>query len=289
MESITAISPAKINLLLGVLGKRPDGYHDLFTLFQRISLSDRLIVKKARKGITLRCNHPDIPIDGRNLVAKAYELICLETGLNQGVDITIEKTIPVGGGLGGGSSNAASTLLALNLLFDLKLRKDELIHLGKRLGADVPFFLHGVSQALGRGRGDELTPLRGNPKVPILLTLFPVGVSTKEVYGRYRASRENPGLTKLSCDATMISVFLSSKDLASVSRLLMNDLLRPAVQIKPAIGQVLSYLRMSWPASLMSGSGSTLFSFTRNRKEAVIAAGKIAQKFGLPTWVGSTC
>jgi len=273
------------------MGVRPDGYHDLHTLFQRISLSDRMVFRKSnRKGISLHCDCPQVPLDSSNLISKAYRLLAEATGLRGGVEVFLDKRIPPGGGLGGGSGNAAFALIALNRLFGLGLQRHELIHLGKSLGADVAFFLLEVSRAIGKGKGDELSPLRGEKKLPLVLVFFPEGLSTKAVYGHCKAAGGFPrrGLTKVSADTIMISDFLSAKDLSRASGLLCNDLMRSAFQIKPAIGRVLFFLRKLSEASLMTGSGPTLFALTQKAEEANRIAEAIRNRFGLKTWVGWT-
>lgn len=287
MKILTLAAPAKINLSLRVLGKRPDGYHELYTVFQRIGLADRLSFRKIKKGIVFRCDHPGLPADANNLVYKACRLIQTYAKLKEGVEILLEKKIPLASGMGGGSSDAASTLLGMNQLFRLGLRKDELMNLGKQLGADVPFFILETPQAVGKSRGDELTPMRFSTKLSLFLTFLPEGVSTKFVYKALQLPQNPPSLTKISCDATMLSEFLASKDLPAVSTFLRNDLFKPACRIKPSIGLVLSFLRKKWPCSAMSGSGPTLFTLFDNVKKARAAAKKVSRSLGLLTWAGS--
>ncbi len=287
MKSLTLEAPAKINLSLCVLGKRPDGYHELYTVFQRISLADRLSFRPIKKGIMLRCSHPGLPADSSNLVYKACRLIQRHTGLSQGIEIMLEKRIPLASGLGGGSSDAASAVVAMNQIFRLGLRKDELMNLGRQLGADVPFFILDAPLAIGKGRGDEMIPMDFATKLSVCLTFLPEGVSTKSVYRHFRLAPNPPSLTKISCDATMLSAFLTAKDLPVISAFFRNDLFKPACRIKPAIGRVLSFLRREWPCSAMSGSGPTLFTLAENIKEARSAARKISRSLGLMTWAGS--
>lgn len=290
-RSLTVYSPAKINLNLRVLGVRPDGYHEIYTLFQRISLSDRIrFRKKKQRGISLRCDSPLVPLDSSNLIAKAYRLLYETTGFREGVEVCLEKQIPPGGGLGGGSSNAAYTLLALNRLFGLGLQQHELVYLGKKIGADVAFFLLNTSQAIGKGKGDELSPLKFKRKLPLTLIFSTEGLSTKNVYEHYKPVNgySSASLTKVSADTIMISDFLSAKDLSRASRLLCNDLMQSAFQIKPAIGRVLFFLRDLSRASLMTGSGPTLFALTQKEKDAGQIAEKVRKKFGLKAWTGWT-
>ncbi|MFQ5896044.1 MAG: 4-(cytidine 5'-diphospho)-2-C-methyl-D-erythritol kinase, partial [Nitrospinota bacterium] len=145
-------SPAKVNLGLRVLGLRTDGYHEVDTVLQMVDLWDRLCIRPRRRGLNVRCDHPDVPPGPDNLVYRAAELLRREAGLRGGASICIEKSIPVGAGLGGGSGNAALALWGLNHLWGAGLRREELIALARRLGADVPFFLT-AARARGRGRG----------------------------------------------------------------------------------------------------------------------------------------
>ena len=286
MTSLTLRAPAKINLSLRILGKRHDGYHELHTVFQRITLADQLSFRAIPKGINLRCAHSDLPSDSTNLVFKACRLVQSYSGLKKGVEVFLEKRIPLASGMGGGSSDAATALIGMNRLFRLGLREDELLHLGQQLGADVPFFIFNSPLALGEGRGDILTSLPSATKMSVCLTFLPEGISTKSVYNALVLAQNPPSLTKISCDATMLSVFLTSKNLPGISNLLRNDLLKPACQIKPAIGRVLSFLRREWPCSAMSGSGPTLFTLFEDMNEARSAARKISGSLGLMTWAG---
>ncbi|MFZ4794631.1 MAG: 4-(cytidine 5'-diphospho)-2-C-methyl-D-erythritol kinase, partial [Blastocatellia bacterium] len=155
---MTVSSRAKINWTLEVLGKRPDGYHELRTLLQTVDLADTLTLTPVDSGISIGCDHPEVPLDERNLVHRAARLLLEHTGIERGVRIEITKRIPTAAGLGGGSSNAAVTLLALCQLWDLDLKLSELVTLGSRIGADVPFFFFGGT-CLGVGRGDEVYPV----------------------------------------------------------------------------------------------------------------------------------
>ena len=150
---------AKINLGLEVMGLRQDGYHELRTLFQTIDLHDDIVLRPRTRGIVVRCDHPQVPLDGSNLAVRAAEALKHYGRVGGGVEITITKRVPVGGGLGGGSSNAAAVLLGLDRLWRLGLGPSGLHPLARRLGADVPFFLIGGT-ALGLARGDEVYPLR---------------------------------------------------------------------------------------------------------------------------------
>ena len=151
-------SYAKINLGLEVLGQREDGYHELRTLFQTVDLADDVILRPRRGGVKVVCDHPLVPSDGTNLASRAADLLRGYAGVKHGVEIGIHKRIPIGGGLGGGSSNAAAVLMGLDKIWRLGLGPDGLHRLAVKLGADVPYFLVGGT-ALGLARGDEVYPL----------------------------------------------------------------------------------------------------------------------------------
>jgi 4-diphosphocytidyl-2-C-methyl-D-erythritol kinase len=170
---------------LKIVGRRADGFHELRTVFQSIDLCDRLTFTVRRDSrIVLKCPAVPLPLNGDNLVVAAAQLLTTATGLRRGVNILLEKRIPVGAGLGGGSSNAATTLLALSRLFKLELSPNQLLKIASALGADVPFFLLG-GRALGVGRGDELFPL-SDVKSTALLLAYPtrVRINSPDAYGR---------------------------------------------------------------------------------------------------------
>lgn len=175
--------PAKINLALRILGRRADGNHELETVYQTVDLWDTLEVRSAA-GLSLRCGDADVPEDGSNLVVRAAGLLRERASVTLGADFHLRKGIPVGGGMGGGSADAAVALIALDRLWRLGLSRAEMTDLGSRLGADVPFFLTGGT-ALGRGRGERIEPLPFVGEWPLLLGIPPFGISTAEVYRRF--------------------------------------------------------------------------------------------------------
>ena len=183
---------AKVNLDLRVLGVRADGYHDLKTVFQSLALADRLTVRRTRGRFALTCDAPAVPTDQRNLVWKAASLLWRTAGLGRGeprdVSIHLEKRIPAEAGLGGGSADAAVTLVALNRVWGLGLDGATLSRLAARLGADVPFFLVGGT-ALGLGRGDDIYPLADLPRVHVVLVRPAFGVSTADAYRWFDTER----------------------------------------------------------------------------------------------------
>ena len=168
VEMLKELAPAKINLFLRVLGKRADGYHDIVSLMQKITLYDELTFLPRPQGIVLKCPNSDLPTSEDNLIFRAAKAVFSYTGYSSGIEIILTKNIPVAAGLGGGSSDAATTLLALNEMCQLGLKKVELMKLGAKLGADVPFFIFGNS-AFATGIGDKLKAWKNPLKLNIVL------------------------------------------------------------------------------------------------------------------------
>lgn len=244
------LSPAKVNLHLSVLRKRLDGYHDLQTLMQPISLCDELNFVKREKGIKLECPNADLPTDRNNLVYRAAELILSRSNWPFGVEITLVKKIPVAAGLGGGSSNAATTLLTINEMMNNRWNRDELMKMGTILGADVPFFILGKT-AWAFGIGDKLIPCKECPFIHYLLVYPGFPLSTPLVYQSL-----NLGLTNRRIHYS-IPRFLRWEGIITG---LHNDLEEVSVKMYPVIGK-LKELLMAHGArgALMTGSGPTVF------------------------------
>jgi 4-diphosphocytidyl-2-C-methyl-D-erythritol kinase len=253
---------AKINLGIEVLGTRPDGYHDILTLFQSIDLADILDLAEAPDGeIVLAGDDPEVPWDGTNLVHRAAALLKEETGCRSGARLGITKSIPAGKGLGGGSSNAAAALIGLNLLWSLGLGRDELARLGARLGADVPYFLEG-GLCLGEGRGDRLTPLPDLPPAFVLLAFPPFSVATAGIYAAWR-----PSLTSAD-KPSKIRRFLENRDLGSLENRLEETIFR----FHPQLEEYQRFFRSRGAAaSLVSGTGSAVFGLFAEKAPALEA------------------
>jgi len=264
-------SYAKVNLGLEVLGSRDDGYHELRTLFQTVDLHDDLVLRPRPSGVRVTCDHPGVPVDGTNLAARAAEALRRYARVDQGVDITIRKRIPVGGGLGGGSSNAAVTLLGLDRLWRLALPASDLHRLARRLGADVPFFLLGGT-ALGLGRGDEVYPLGCQIRGHVVIADPGIPVSTARVFSRIDA-----GLTP-RMNSNSIFYFVSRElEGADGYRFLVNDLEEAALEEAPALREkavrIRDVLREEGARhAALSGSGSSFFGLFGGARAARRAA-----------------
>ncbi|MEZ4525131.1 MAG: 4-(cytidine 5'-diphospho)-2-C-methyl-D-erythritol kinase [Desulfobacterales bacterium] len=257
---LKVFSPAKVNLFLQVRGKRPDGYHELLSLMCPVSLHDVLTLHFDRPEISIFCSHPGVPPDGRNLAWRAAELFFDRAGISGGVHISIEKHIPVAGGLGGGSSNAASVLMALNRHYGFPFDKESLSRMGLSLGADVPFFLFG-GPAIATGVGENLSEYRNIPSLRILFIAFDFSVSTAMVYKNL-----NLGLTKCK---KIIKDAPFEKYRFDPARHLCNDLETVTEAIYPAISEAKKVLMDCGAAgSLMSGSGPTVFGIFSDAKKA---------------------
>ena len=222
---------AKVNLGLEVLGTRADGYHELRTIFQTISLHDDLELRPHASAIEVRCDHPGVPTDGTNLAHRAAEELRRFAGITRGATITITKRIPVAGGLGGGSSNAAAALIGLDRLWGLGLGPARLHPLARRLGADVPFFLMGGT-ALGLGRGDEVYPLLRQVRADVVVVDPGRPLSTAAVFRRL-----DRGLTPRE-NANNIFRFVSSQLEGQGAAFpgLLNDLEGAALEEDPGLG-----------------------------------------------------
>ena len=190
------IAPAKINLSLRVLGRRSDGFHEIETFIAPISLCDEIKIEQrsGKQEIAFRCDDPSVPKGEDNIVVRAANVFFEETKITSGVSIALKKTIPHGAGLGGGSSDAASTLLALNELFETNLPREALAKMAEMIGSDVPFFIF-QSAAVCKGRGELVSPTRLREQLSVLLLKPEFGVPTQWAYSRWRDSREIPGVS----------------------------------------------------------------------------------------------
>jgi 4-diphosphocytidyl-2-C-methyl-D-erythritol kinase len=263
------LSPAKINLFLHVCGKRPDGYHELFSLMCRITLFDELSLEIGRgKTIEIDCTHPDVPADDTNLAHRAASLFQSKLKSARGVNIHLNKKIPVAAGLGGGSSNAASVLMALNTYYDRPFNRQQLMEIGLGLGADVPFFIF-QKPAIATGIGEKLEAFEGALPYHILLLYQGFNVSTAETYQNL-----NFGLTNDQKKPKNNSL---KRNWFKPARHLTNDLERVTVAKYPEIGLAKEkLLNLGAIGALMSGSGPTVFGLFDNPETAKAAKQSMA-------------
>jgi 4-diphosphocytidyl-2-C-methyl-D-erythritol kinase len=280
---LTVTAPAKINLDLRVLQRRPDGFHELRTLFQEIALHDTVTAEASRGRFAIRGDAAAMPLDRSNLAWRAAEALWRasgRTGPMPGARLTIEKRIPPRAGLGGGSSDAAATLVALDRLWRLRLGSLALLRIARVLGADVPFFLVGGT-VLGLGRGDDLHPLVDLPAWPVVLVLPPVGVDTASAYRWLAARRSRAG----SSGGPMP---LASQAAVGPGPGWVNDLEEDVVERHPEIGAARQALLEAgaWHAR-MSGSGSAVFGLYRSAPAARRAASAL-ESAGWPVVVTRT-
>jgi 4-diphosphocytidyl-2-C-methyl-D-erythritol kinase len=273
MTSITLTAPAKVNLFLKILNKRKDGYHNISTLFERISLADTITITKRPSGITVSSDKFITRNPKDNLVYKAAELILKHARVKSGVRIYIKKNIPIAAGLGGGSSDAASVLMGLNSLFRLKLKEGELAALGKKLGADVPFFLLQTPFAIGREKGDVLSKINCKARLWHLIIYPGFKLSTKDIYEAFDL------LTIKMRDVKIPRSLNGTYDYNSLERMLYNDLEHIAIAKKMVLGRIVerlaSYLGRK---AIVSGSGPSVFCLCRTRKEAMAAKRELFRK-----------
>jgi len=253
---------AKINLGLRIQRKREDGYHDIITVLRYVDVFDTLEFTRTPGGISMECDHAELPCDAGNLCIRAAEAVCEKLG-RSGVHMRLNKRIPIGAGLGGGSSDAAGVLRALPALFGMRIDECELRSIAIRLGADVPFFLQD-STAEARGRGDILRPFDMSWPWWILLVRPPVSVSTAWAYASLRLSGEQPDLPLRDL------LLRAPRDEALLSKALINDFEATVMLACPIISQVKSTLLDSGAiAALMSGSGSAVFGLFRDQASAL--------------------
>jgi 4-diphosphocytidyl-2-C-methyl-D-erythritol kinase len=271
------LAPAKINLSFQIKGRRADGFHEIETLMAPISFADRLTIEKTgtRDG-GIRFSYDDLSLpDGEdNLVVRAAKLFRQTAKLTEGIEIALEKKIPHGAGLGGGSSDAASTLLGLNELFAADLDQEYLLKLAGQLGSDVPFFIM-RSAAVCRGRGEIVTPTSVRTKFQLLLLKPDFGVPTPWAYRRWKESRQLPG------------VDYTAQDFAGVR--FVNDLERPVFEKFVLLAHLKTWLRQQpeVAVALMSGSGSTVFTVLREDADSEELAARVRKQIDATLWTCS--
>ncbi len=278
--SLALKSPCKINLLLNILRKQEDGYHELETVMQPVPIFDELEFQRGGTGIQLRCSDPALPTDSRNLVVRAAELFFASSGTREGVRIQLEKRVPLAAGLGGGSANAATTLRGLNQLLDHPLAPEQIGTIATRLGSDVPFFLQD-QPALGLHRGELVQPLEAFAALhgKGLLLIHPgFGVSTPWAYRNL--ARFPSALNGTPGRARQLIEKLRTNDLRTAAGGFYNSLEAPVLDKHPILRMFQEFLLANGAlVALMSGSGSTTFAITETQASAELLGKQFAAKY----------
>ncbi|MBN1914370.1 MAG: 4-(cytidine 5'-diphospho)-2-C-methyl-D-erythritol kinase [Parachlamydiales bacterium] len=256
MSALTLFSPAKVNLFFSVIAKREDDYHEIASLYQAISLADRITFSFHSEDVLLT-SHKEVPKDRSNLILQAVDLFRKKTNRSFGLKIELEKHIPIGGGLGGGSSNCATTLWALNDLLNTKIPSHVLAQWGSELGSDIPFFFS-LGTAYCSGRGEKVREISNFPSFEQgWIVIPPFGMSTKEVYRQ-----------------TVISSFFKPEDLLqsffTASPIYQNDLEKAAFVLDPRLSSIKNELLSCYDKVVMSGSGSSFFCLRERKKSHVL-------------------
>jgi 4-diphosphocytidyl-2-C-methyl-D-erythritol kinase len=278
-------SSCKVNLLLNILGKRPDGFHELETVMQPVNFCDEISFERGGNGIQLSCSDKSLPTDLNNLVFRTAENFLAAAKISGGVKIRLEKKIPLAAGLGGGSGNAAATLLALNELFDQPLAAEKLYEIAIMLGSDVPFFLQS-KPALATGRGEKIQPLENFPALrgKAFLLIHPgFGISTPWAY--QNLARFPAALNGQKNRAQELVSKLQASNLPAAAGGFYNSLEAPALEKFPILELFQEFLRANGAlVTLMSGSGSTTFAIVENISSGELLAEKFKSKFGQNCW-----
>ncbi|MDJ0599153.1 MAG: 4-(cytidine 5'-diphospho)-2-C-methyl-D-erythritol kinase [Crocosphaera sp.] len=282
MRTYQLIAPAKINLYLEIIGDRPDGYHELVMILQSIELSDRLEIRSnGTQGINLHCNHPLVPLDNTNIAHRAAQLMIdqfPQAFANYGgVEITIDKQIPVAAGLAGGSTDGAAVLVGLNLLWELGLTIPQLQKLGEKLGSDVPFCVGGGT-AIATGRGEKLDPIQDLDNLWVVLAKYNnLSVSTPWAYKTYKQQfgesyiNDSMGIQSRTSQlhSGPLVQAISHKEGEKIGKLLHNDLEKVVLPEYSQVTQLKEILQQAGGlGTMMSGSGPTIFTLCQSHSEA---------------------
>jgi 4-diphosphocytidyl-2-C-methyl-D-erythritol kinase len=262
IKSVTVRVPAKVNLQLSVGPRESDGYHQLVTVFQAISIFDEVTVKIGEQGTGIKLTVSGdqihgVPTDSTNLVVKAIELIADKFELDIDVNVDVKKSIPVAGGMAGGSADAAAAIVAIDELYSLEMTREEMHSIAAQLGSDVPFLLSGGT-AIGQGRGDQLTAALSRGTYHWVLALSSVGLSTPAVYSECDRLRQGLDISDPQISDALMQALLSA-DPSNVGKLLINDLQPAACSLRPALRLILD-VGQEYGAlgAIVSGSGPTV-------------------------------
>jgi 4-diphosphocytidyl-2-C-methyl-D-erythritol kinase len=269
------LAPAKINLFLEVLSRRKDGFHEIETVMQAVNIYDQLVFSTGGTNINVESDCTSLKEAKENLVYKAIVQTLTYTGLNFGVSVSIKKEIPIGAGLGGASSDAATTIKALNKLFKLGMNKNDMCKIAKECGSDVSFFL-GSACAICRGRGEEISPIDSQKVLYFVLVYPEEPLLTQEVYEKLDIS-----LTKKRRNVNMFIKYLKDGNLELIGKSLFNRLEESAFKLKPKLGYIKeTFTGLGFLGVCMSGSGSSVYGLAFDKKEAMEKA-KMLKKLGL--------
>ncbi len=296
MNVLQLQSPAKLNLILKVINRRVDGFHNIHTLFERIDLCDDMHFKTLpSQEIRIVCDHPGVPLGSQNLVYKAAALLQQYCGVTKGVEVKITKNIPVAAGLAGGSSNGATTLFALNRLWNLRLSRKQLLDCAARIGSDVSFFIWNINWAIGERRGERIQPVVLRKKLWHVLVVPRIKMPTPKVYGalklavtsssvfsknsgvvygqkrsfRARTGKKIERLTKTAGNANILIHSLLERDINKSRDLLFNDLEQGIISVCPRLADIKERLKaLGMQGVSFSGSGPSLFGLMKSKAEA---------------------
>ena len=281
---LTLFSPAKINLYLRIVGKRPDGYHDLETVMLPLDFGDTITLALRKTSITLESDNPLLPTDDTNLALRAAKALATRCGVEAGAKITLRKRTPLAAGLGGGSSNAAAVLGGLNRLWNAGATEQIMHELAASIGSDINFFLTG-SGAVCRGRGERVEPIPCKLSATILLVNPGFGISTKWAYDKWA----DASLTAPPPEVSLLLRALAEDDLKSTSSCLFNSLEVPSVRRFPVLELLKQAMRdEAAEGASMSGSGPTVFGLFAEDAAAQRAGQRIRERFGPSVWTQVT-
>ncbi len=286
MREFTVFAPAKLNLYLDVLGKRPDGYHNIKTLFEKIDLKDEIVVReKGDKGIDIETRPAVCPSGEDNIVHKALQRLFKVSKVNIGLDILIRKKIPVGAGMAGGSSDAASALRSVNDRFELGMSKEALFKIAVETGKDAPFFMLDESFAIGRGAGDVLEPLLTETMFTHIIIKPDISISTSEMYRRLDGHRYLPKAS----DIGLVASAVKGRDIRLLEKSYYNAFEEVLFDYKLDVEKAKSLLLNSNAGvCFLSGSGPSVFCTTKNRGEAMGILDRIPKMEGMRVFLAET-
>lgn len=279
MKTLKLKAPGKVNLRLDVLGRRPDGYHDLRMLNSMVNVFDEIDIDIVDRGITVICeDDPQVPSGEDNIVYRAAKEIMAYSNKNVGVEIRIKKRIPSSAGMGGGSSNAASVILGLNQMLRINLSVEKLMKIGLRFGADIPFFLSGAAAAFATGIGENVAKIKKLPKMPMVIVTPNLSVATKAIYEKYQSNGNGRGKS----EEEIPKEFTTKK---AVIKFLNNDLESVTTKQFPIVSEIKELLvKYGAMAAQMTGSGPSVFGIFPDKDKADKAVKKLSSKVEEHQW-----